>query len=97
MATSKATGEGESTGNPEYDAIKRSYPVLVECISQDPRVIHDWMIPLGILSSKDERYLRNPAHDDSDKARAIVDVIMDQVKRDHSLYEKFVAILKGQP
>ena len=76
--------------NPEHEAITRSYPVLVGCISQCPKDIKDCLVPLGILAPADLHYLTNHSHDNDDKARRIVDRLQAKVKEDRSCFRNII-------
>lgn len=84
-----------SSDTPEHRALLHCYHTLVQCISQSPKDIGDRLVPLGVLSSEDVRYLRNDLHDQADKARRIIDVIINHVQRNVTVYRNFVDALKA--
>ena len=80
--------------NPEYEAIRRSYPILVDCISQSPVDVKDSLLQLGIFARTDNHYLANYAHDNGDKARRIVDIILTRVKADQPCFRDIMSCLE---
>ena len=55
------------------------------------------MIPTDLLSEDDCSYIRNESHDDGEKARKIVDAVLQQVKAEATLFHTFVGAMKQLP
>ena len=78
----------------EYKTLNQCYPDLVLCIQQAPNDIVDHLRPLDILAQGDANFLQNPHNSKDDKARRIVDIVLNQVKRNTEVYERFIKALK---
>ena len=78
--------------DPEYIALTSCYPTLVSCIQQSPNSIADMLIER--LAPKTIQDLRNPYLNPDDKARAILDAVLTQVKRDRSVFDIFTKALR---
>ena len=59
--------------SPEYKALNQC-STLFSCIQQSPSDIVDKLKPSGLLAPGVLSFLGNPKHDDSEKARKIIDV-----------------------
>ena len=60
----------------EYKTLIKCYHSLVICIQQSPNEIVDHP---GASESLTQRDLRNPTHEDDDKARRLLDCVVNQV------------------
>ncbi len=92
---------GQSTAilvhtHPEHKALERSYDKLVKGIQQSPGGIRTALTPLGIWSQEDVSYLSNESHDRIEHAKRIVDVMMNKVKIDSSIYRDIINILEEE-
>ncbi len=92
MADSKS-GIPES---PEYIAINKSFPKLVNCIEKSPGVITDELIPFEILSEEERSDLRSSGLRDRQKAQKIMDIVMSKVKSEPSFLNDFITILDNK-
>ena len=59
-------------------------------IQQSSRDITDCLIHTELLSVDDCDYLKNESYEDSEKARKIVDVVLQQVKAEATHFHTFV-------
>ena len=71
------------------------YPKLITCFKQSPNDIADQLRPLGILAPGDLEFLTNPQNNNDQKARRIVDVVMNHTQTDPQVFHKFVSALKA--
>ena len=79
----------------EYKILSKFYPDLVSCIEQSPNDIADRLRPSGILAPGDVKFLRNPNTCNDDKARRIVDVVLNQVQKDTQVYCELIKAMKA--
>ena len=77
----------------EYKTMSHFYPKMIVCFKQSPNDIADQMRPLGILAPGDLEFLNNPHHNNDQKARKIVDVVMNHIQDDSQVFHKFVSAL----
>ena len=81
--------------SPEYNTINNFYPKLVSCVRQSPNDITDHLRPLGILAPADLEFLSNSQNDNDQKARRIVDVVMNHIQNDSQVFHKFISTLEA--
>ena len=81
--------------SPEYEALNQCSTTLFSCIQQSPSDIVDKLKPPGLLAPGVLSFLGNPIHDDSEKARKIIDVMIKQVEIDSQVFHIFVKALKA--
>lgn len=75
--------------SPEYKTLIECYHSLVTGIQLSPNEIADQPGVAKVLAQKDRQYVRNPNHEDSEKARRILDSVVNQVKIDPHVYYSF--------
>ena len=81
--------------SPEYEALNQCSTTLLDCIQQSPSDIVDKLKPSGLLAPGVLSFLGNPKHDDSEKAKKIIDVMTKQVKFDSQVFHIFVSAMKA--
>ena len=80
------------SGSPEYEALSQCSTTLLNCIQQSPS---DKLKPSGLLAPGVLSFLGNPKHDDNEKARKIIDVMIKQVEIDSQVFHTFLSALKS--
>ena len=78
-----------------YKALLQCYPALTTCVQQSPNDIAAHLIPSGILTLRDMQYLSNHSIPDDEKARLLLDIVVNQMKTDPQVYHTFIAALKN--
>ena len=81
--------------SPEYKTLVQWYPTLVSCVQQSPDDITLHLRSSGLLAQHDIEYLRHPYISDGDKARRLLDIVLNQVKIDPQVYHSFIAALEA--
>ena len=81
----------------EYGTLHDCYKIIKDGLQQSPRDTADCLIPTNLLSEDDRAYIRNESHDDGEKARKIVDAVLQQVKAEATLFHTFVGAMKQLP
>ena len=81
----------------EYRTLHECYQIIKDGIQQSPRDTADCLIPTNLLSEDDCSYIRNESHDDGEKARKIVDAVLQQVKAEATLFHTFIGAIKQLP
>ncbi len=79
----------------EYKTFKDCHTSLVACITQSPKDVCDQLFCLDILAPGNLGYLNNDHHDDCDKARHILRVVLLQIKNDPQVFQSFVSALEA--
>ncbi len=78
---------------PEYEALRKSYPTLVECIERSLGTTTDELYSLGVFSKDEVKSLRNDKISDTEKARKILNVVMSKVESEPSFIHEFICIM----
>ncbi len=78
----------------EYKAFNDCHSSLFTCIKQSPKDVSDHLLPFKILARADRDH-RNDTHDDGDKARRILDVVLLQIEYDPLVFHSFVSALEA--
>ena len=81
--------------SPEYKALTQCYLTLEVCIQQSPDDVTSHLRASGILAPGDILFLSNPQHNDDEKARKILNAVLNQVKIDSKVFHKFVSAMKA--
>ena len=81
--------------SPEYKALNQCSPTLAVCIQQSPDDVTPHLRSSGILAPGDLSFLSNPQHNNDEKARKILDVVLNQVQVDPRVFHKFVSAMKA--
>ena len=84
--------------SPEYKAMRQFYPQLISCVKQSPNDIADHLVPLvpvGVLAPGDLDLLSNSQIRSDEKARKIINVVMNHVQNDPQEFHKFVSALEA--
>ena len=79
----------------EYKTLTQCFPFVVGILEQAPSDVADQPDLAEILAPRVVKYLRNPNHEDDEKARRLLDTIKDQVKLDPEVYKLFIKALKA--
>ena len=79
----------------KFKVLNKFYPALVSCIEQSPKDIADRLRPSGILAPGDVEFLSNPNTCNDDKARRIVDVVLNQVQNDPQVYCELIKAMRA--
>ena len=81
-----------ATQSTETQTLSECYSTLVICIQQSPASIADRL--RGLLPPKIVSYLSNPHHDDDDKARKILDAIIEKLETNRGVFHEFLKALE---
>ena len=79
----------------EYKAFKNCHSSLLTCVKQSPKDVCDQLFPFDILAPGDLGFLNNDHHDDCDKARHILRVVLLQIQNDPQVFQSFVSALEA--
>ena len=81
--------------SPEYKYLEKVSADIIACIEQAPGDVAIQLRPYGLLARKDIRYLDNPQHDEDQKAKRLVEVMLQKVEEDPQTYYIFIQALKA--
>ena len=86
-----------STSSPEYLALKKSYIPAIETVKLDPGSICDalfakWNIPDSVTN-----YIRNDSKLVKDKARKLIDHVIDKIKSTPNVFHDFIEAITKIP
>ena len=81
--------------SPEYKTLSECYSDLVTCIQQSPNDIADQKEVFKVLAPEDLQFVRNSVHQSSERARRILDIVLNQVKIDPQVYHSFISALNN--
>ena len=81
--------------SPEHQALVENINLLRSTIAQDPQGIGDKMLAKNLLAKAQRSELRMNTTTSVDKARIIVDAIVDKTESDKKYFKVFVQILKS--
>ena len=82
--------------SPEFKTLVQCFPNLVTIVQLSPNTIADHPAISTKLPQRKVQYLRNPSHEDEDKARELLDSIKDQVEIDPQVFHGFKSALESQ-
>ena len=85
----------EQSETAEYEALNQSYASLIKCVRQSPNAIADELKSSGKLAPEVLSFLSNQTHDDGEKARKLIDAILDQVQNEPQVFDTFVSAMKA--
>ena len=80
---------------PEYKALTQCYPRLSNCVQQSPNDVVAQLRPSGILAPGDLSFLDNPQNSNDQKARRVIDAVLNQVKIKPRVFHTFVSALEA--
>ena len=86
---------GRMADSPEYKYLEKVSADIIACIEQAPSDVAVQLRPYGLLARKDLRYLDNSQHDEDQRAKRLVDVMLQNVEGDPQAYYKFIEALKA--
>ena len=81
--------------SPEHQALMENFNLLRSTIAQDPQGIGDKMLAKNVLARAQRDELRLRTTTNVNKARIIVDAIVDKTEGDEKYFKVFVQILKS--
>ena len=79
--------------SPENKTLVECYNSLVTGIQLSPNDIADQPGVAKLLTQRDLQYVRNPHHEDNEKARRLLDSVANQVRIDPEVYYSFRSAL----
>ena len=79
----------------EIKTLEKCYDKLVLSIQGDPGGVADKLRPYNILTDRDIYFIKNLHHDDTERARKLLERVEAQVKVDPKVYHRFVEALKA--
>ena len=80
--------------SPEYKTLTQCYDTLVKCVKQSPGDVADCQLK-PLLTPGNVSFLSNPHHDNDDKARKIVNLVLNQVEINPQVFHKFISALEN--
>ena len=80
---------------PEYVALRKCYELVVGVVSADPGSLCDALFAKGCITKQVKNYTRNDSILAEDKARKLIDCVMDQIELDPNVFSEFVEALKS--
>ena len=84
-----------STSTPEYLAFRKSYQTLIGTIKAEPNGYCDALFEKGYISPDVRDYIRTIGITTTDKARKIVDTVIDRVELNPSTFHGLLEILRS--
>ena len=94
--TDPNTGEADlGVTSPEHQALVENINLLRSTIAQDPQGIGNKMLAKNLLARAQRSELRIRTTTNVDKARIIVDAIVNKTEGDEKYFKVFVQILKS--
>ena len=81
--------------SPEYKTLTHCYPTLVSNLKQSPSDVVTQLRPYCVLAENDLDFLNNQHNNDGEKAKKIVDVVINQVQGDPQVFHSFKKALKA--
>ena len=80
---------------PEYAALQKCYESTIAVVKTDPGSLCDALFSKGYVSESVRNYTRNDALLDENKARKLIDTVIDQIKEDPIVFHHFLGTLKS--
>ena len=81
--------------SPEYAALQKCYESTIAVVKTDPGSLCDALFSKGYVSESVRNYTRNDALLDENKARKLIDTVIDQIKEDPIVFHHFLETLKS--
>ena len=83
------------TATPEYLTLQKCYEMVIGVVGTDPGSLCDALFSKGYVSESVRNYTRNDALLDENKARKLIDTLIDRIKDDPNVFHGFVEVLKS--
>ena len=81
--------------SPEYLVFRENYTLLIDIVKADPGYFCDVLFSNGYISNDIRDYTRTIAIPETEKARRLIDAVIDQIEYKPSVFHGFVEALKG--
>ncbi len=85
-----------SKSSPEYQATLKSYVNLIEYASLEPGRLCDLFFGAKYISTDVRKFIRDKSQQEMDKARKLIDTIIDQIGVEPNVFHGFMKILKDE-
>ena len=83
------------TTSPEYLALRKCYELVIAVAREDPGSLFDALFAKGYVTESARSYVRNDTIPGDNKARKLVDNVIDQIKLYPNVFHEFVETLKS--
>ena len=83
-----------SSGSIEYQVIRENSNYLIGMIKQSPESVGDKLYSKGFLSDENRDRMREDISKHN-KARLVIDVVVDRTKIDRNYFCQFLEVLEG--
>ena len=84
-----------STASPEYLALRKCYELVIGAVSSDPGSVCDALFSKGYVSDSVRKYTRSDSKLDDDKARKLIDYVIDQIRDEPNVFHDFIRTLES--
>ena len=85
-----------STSSPEYLTIRECYPHLVSIVKDSYDTIGDRLFSKGYVSRKTHNFIRMDSKMPTEKARKLLDTILDRIVYRPNVFDDFIEILEKE-
>ena len=93
---SSETADSTQTSTPEYRTMQKCYVKLIDLLKSSIDTVGDALFAEGHISKDVKEKLGMESMTPTEKARKVVDCLLDRVKHHPSVYSEFVMILEKQ-
>ena len=80
---------------PEYVALQKCFESVIAVVKIDPGSLCDALFSEGYVPESVRNYTRMDALPDENKARKLIDTVIDQIKEDPNVFHHFLGTLKS--
>ena len=84
-----------STTTPEYLTLQKCYPLIIVAVKADSGCLCDILFSKSLIPKSVKKYTQMDSVLDEDKARKLIDNVMDQIELDPSVFHEFVEALNS--
>ena len=84
-----------STTTPEYLTLQKCYPSIIVAVNADPGCLCDFLFSKNLITKSVKKYTQIDSVLDEDKARKLIDNVMNQIELDPSVFHKFIEALNS--
>ena len=84
-----------TTRSPEYLALQKCYKLVIGVVRTDPGSLCDALFSEGYISESVRNYTRTDSIPDENKARKLIDNVIDRIRDDANFFHKFIKILES--
>jgi len=81
--------------NPAHNVLQEEYSCLVQAIGSSPDQICDSLFSQKLISKDIRNNVQKPINSNDDKARIIVNAVLNRVKDNSIVFSDFIKILKS--